>query len=241
MSFREISCILFDFGGTLDADGWHWLDRFYHIYPQLGLEKLTKDAIKEAFYWADAQADLDPGIRTCGYREMMQRHVRWQFQKLNLKDEKLEARAADAFTRGAERVLHRNFKILETLAQSGIRLGIVSNFYGNIDTLVREFGYNKFMKVIADSAIVGLKKPDPKLYAWALDQLHTPAARAAFVGDSFDRDIVPAKALGMKTFWLLGDHPRPCPDPVQIDVTLRSLEELPQYFERHAASSSTRS
>jgi len=51
---------------------------------------------------------------------------------------------------------------------------------------------------------VGLKKPDPKLFGLALERLKLPAESVAFVGDSFERDILPAKALGMQTFWLIG-------------------------------------
>ena len=53
-----ISAFLFDFGGTLDADGLHWLDRFYTIYQDIGLPEIPKKLIKEAFYWADDQAEL---------------------------------------------------------------------------------------------------------------------------------------------------------------------------------------
>src|SRR5262245_8247746 len=53
LKIAMISAFLFDFGGTLDSDGQHWLDRFYRIYEQIGLSALAKDRIKEAFYWAD--------------------------------------------------------------------------------------------------------------------------------------------------------------------------------------------
>jgi hypothetical protein len=46
-----ISGLLFDFGGTLDADGLHWLDRFYAIYADIGLPEISKTLIKQAFYW----------------------------------------------------------------------------------------------------------------------------------------------------------------------------------------------
>src|SRR5271167_1969130 len=159
-----ISSILFDFGGTLDADGLHWLDRFYRIYDDIGLREMSKTLVKEAFYWADAQADLDPGMRSAGLREMMDRHVRWQFEKLGFENNQLHEKAVAAFVRPAERILHRNRHLLERLKHAGLKLGIISNFYGNIETLCREFGFLPYMDVILDSAVVGLKKPDPKLF-----------------------------------------------------------------------------
>jgi FMN phosphatase YigB (HAD superfamily) len=46
------------------------------------------------------------------------------------------------------------------------------------------------------------------------------------VGDSFERDIVPAKLLGMKTAWLEGADRRDCPDPSLVDFRLRGLGDL---------------
>jgi FMN phosphatase YigB (HAD superfamily) len=46
------------------------------------------------------------------------------------------------------------------------------------------------------------------------------------VGDSFDRDVRPAKQLGMKTAWLEGDEGRDCPDPSLVDFRLRTLGDL---------------
>ena len=223
-----ISAILFDFGGTLDSDGQHWLDRFYGIYDRIGLSDIPKERVKEAFYWADAQLELDSSIRTAGFRPMMERHVRYQFQKLGLKDPKREAEAAAAFYRPCEKVLHRNRRILERLHLAKLRLGIVSNFYGNVDALCEEAGLKPFLRVILDSMIVGLKKPDVKFFQMALDGLQTPASETAFVGDSFERDIVPAKALGMTTFWMTSEKSRVPPDPSKVDHVLHSLEDLPR-------------
>ena len=225
-----ISSILFDWGGTLDADGLHWLDRFYKIYDQVGLHEIPKPSIKEAFYWADAEAESDPAMKSADLHQMMDRHVHWQFQKLGLNDSNKEAEVAAAFTKPADRILHRNRHILEHLKYKGLRLGIISNFYGNIEALCKEFGYLPYLDVILDSAIVGLRKPDPKLYSLALEKLGTTADQVAFVGDSFERDIVPAKSVGMKTYWLIGDQRLTPPRPDQADSILLSLEDLPRDF-----------
>ena len=47
------------------------------------------------------------------------------------------------------------------------------------------------------------------------------------VGDSFERDVRPAKKAGMKTAWLEGVVPRECPDPSLVDLHLRRLADLP--------------
>jgi putative hydrolase of the HAD superfamily len=158
---------------------------------------------------------------------MMERHAHLQFEKLGLNDPKREAEAAAAFYRPSEKVLHRNRRILERLRQVGLRMGVVSNFYGNVETLCEEAGFKPCFSVILDSLLIGLKKPDPKLFQLALDRLNAQASQAVFVGDSFERDIVPAKALGMTTFWMAGNRNQAPPDPSKVDKILHSLEDLP--------------
>ncbi len=225
-----VSAILFDFGGTLDSDGVHWLDRFWRIYEKNGLAHIPKDQIKEAFYWADRQAELDPAMRKAGLRPMMERHVRWQFEKLQLNDLNKQAAVTEGFVRPCERLLRRNRRVLEDLSVSGLKLGIVSNFYGNVETLCKEFGFLPFINVILDSAVIGLAKPDPKFFTLALEKLGLGAEQVAFVGDNYDRDMVPAKSVGMETFWLVGDQVRMPPHPAHVDHVLHSLEDLPSHL-----------
>lgn len=222
-----ISTILFDFGGTLDYDGGHWLDRFYLIYSKLGLNHIPKERIKEAFYWADTQAEADPDMRQAGFREMMNKHVRWQFEKLGIRDTKREAQAAEAFAKPSERILHRNRHILEKLKLDGFRMGVISNFYGNVETLCKEASLHPYFEVVIDSAIAGVRKPDPRIFHLALEKLEIEPGHAVMVGDSFERDIIPARTLGMKTFWMVGDRVRTPPDPSQVDAMIYSLEDLP--------------
>ncbi len=54
------------------------------------------------------------------------------------------------------------------------------------------------------------------------------------VGDSFDRDVRPAKSVGMHAAWLEGDAPRPCPEPGLPDLRLRQLADLPAALDRSA-------
>ncbi len=234
-----ISAFLFDFGGTLDSDGGHWLDRFFLIYQQIGLGDLPKTTIKEAFYWADAQAEVDPGMRKADLRTMMVRHVSWQFEKMGLKNPEKAIEAANAFIHPTERVLHRNRHILERMHQNGYKMGIISNFYGNVETLCHEFGLRPFLQIILDSTQVGMKKPDPRLFEQAAHQLKLSPSRIGFVGDSFERDIRPAKKCGMKTFWMVGDPPPYCPDPSQVDVTILSLDDLLQHAPKHSLEQET--
>ncbi len=221
-----IRAILFDFGGTLDADGLHWLDRFQAIYagrPSLGTEPA---GIKAAFYEADRQLEADPGIASCGLRETMRRHVACQLRELGIASAALTEELAAEFAAGAAAALARNRDVLQRLKAAGYRLGVLSNFYGNVATLCDEAGLAPVLDVVLDSAVVGLRKPDVAFFAAALDRLGTRAAETAMVGDSFDRDVRPARALGMHTFWVARQGVE-CPDLALVDGVIESLGELP--------------
>jgi len=81
--------------------------------------------------------------------------------------------------------------------------------------------------VIIDSAVEGVSKPDPEIFRIALRRLGLAPGDCLMVGDSFDRDVVPAKRLGLRAVWLRGPSPRPCPDPELPDAVVNSLRELP--------------
>lgn len=223
----SISAILLDFGGTLDSDGVHWLDRFYAIYEQLGADSPPRPRIREAFDAATRTVGQDATIGRCGLRELVGRHVRAQADALGLHDAVVEATVSRVFIEPIEGLFARNRDILADLRRRGFRLGLVSNFYGNLITICDEAGFTPLIDAILDSAVVGLRKPDTRFFAAALERLDVAADQAAFVGDSLERDMRPAKALGMKTVWLCDDLEAPCTESNLVDVTIRSLADLP--------------
>jgi putative hydrolase of the HAD superfamily len=131
----------------------------------------------------------------------------------------------DLFCGKSERYLHRNAGLLRRWG-SRLRLGLVSNFYGNVETVCNEHGLGVSLKVILDSARFGKKKPAPDIFQAALEQLELPPEQTLFVGDSYERDLMPARRLGMKTAWLRGPFPRLPADPEPVDVCLDTLTDL---------------
>jgi putative hydrolase of the HAD superfamily len=93
--------------------------------------------------------------------------------------------------------------------------------------LCADLGYAPYLSVVVDSRRVGLFKPDPAIFVLAAAELGVRASRAMMVGDSFDRDIRPAKSVGLRTAWLEGPVRRECPNPALADLRLRTLAELP--------------
>ena len=82
------------------------------------------------------------------------------------------------------------------------KLAIVSNFYGNLDRVVDDFGLSAYFETIVDSGNVGISKPDKEIFMLAVKRLNLSPECCTVVGDSYHKDIVPAKAIGCKTIWL---------------------------------------
>jgi putative hydrolase of the HAD superfamily len=129
-----------------------------------------------------------------------------------------------------------NVRLLADLSARGLRLGVVSNGCGNVDVLCAELGYAPYLSVVVDSRRAGLYKPDPAIFIYAAAKMERRPSNVMMVGDSFDRDVRPAKSIGMMTAWLEGPAPRTCPDPSLADVRLRHLAELPGMLEMRASA-----
>ena len=123
---------------------------------------------------------------------------------LGIADSDLSTGVADAFVDQALAVARRNVPILARLA-GRYKLGVVSNFYGNLRTVCDDVGVLPFFGVVVDSVWAGCSKPDPLIFRRAVDGLRVAPAEAAFVGDSLSRDMAGARAVGMPHIWLAGD------------------------------------
>jgi putative hydrolase of the HAD superfamily len=236
-----IRAILFDMGGTLDGDGLHWLDRFVALYADAGL-RLPRDVLRAAFDHAEALSAVDDVMATASLEQMIDRHVGWQLAQLNARgvelpsEADLRRRLVEAFVAPVRAAAAENVQLLADLKSRGLRLGVVSNGCGNVDVLCAELGYSPFLSVVVDSRRAGLYKPDPAIFIYAAAKVELPPSNVMMVGDSFDRDVRPAKSIGMMTAWLEGPVPRPCPDPSLADVRLRHLAELPPMLEMRASA-----
>lgn len=190
--------LLFDFGGTLDAEGVPWKDRFFRLAEEEGLDSPQAE-FDQAFYGAtDALEGAIPA--DAGLRVIVDRVAAGLAARLGREDSLLRA-IGDRFARDSQRQLAESAALLSRL-RARYRIGIVSNFYGNLQAVCDEAGLTPSIGVAVDSTLVGCKKPDPRIFQAALDALEATAADTVFVGDSLRRDMAGAKAMGMRHVWL---------------------------------------
>ncbi len=102
------------------------------------------------------------------------------------------------------RILSESTAGLQTLYEADLRLGIVSNSDGRVEEeLIRGKicqvgpGHGVPVLTIVDSGVVGVAKPDPAIFGFALPALGLDPSDVIYVGDSVKYDIRSAEAAGM--------------------------------------------
>ena len=101
-------------------------------------------------------------------------------------------------------LLQENKQVLEHLKQAGYPMVLVSNFYGNINQVLKDAGIDGYFEEVIESAVVGVRKPNPAIFALGVCALDLPASQVLVVGDTYGKDIVPAHKLGCHTLWIKG-------------------------------------
>lgn len=192
---------IFDYGGTLDTGGRHWGKVIWHAYEQQQIP-VSEEAFREAYVYAERTLGKNPIIQSDDtFRRTLEEKIRLQLAYLkqtyrsSLTDSLYEATVAETA------------KSREVLQRLGVQypMVLVSNFYGNMTTVLKEFGFDGLFQAIIESAVVGVRKPDPKLFSLGVEALGMKPEEVAVVGDSMDKDIIPAQKAGCQTIWFKGE------------------------------------
>ncbi len=93
-------------------------------------------------------------------------------------------------------------ELLAELARRGYELGVVSNSNGTVEGLLEAVGLRRHLAFVIDSAVVGVEKPDPRIFRLALERAGVEAAHATHIGDLYHLDIRGAEAAGLQAILL---------------------------------------
>lgn len=229
--------ILFDYGGTLDTRARHWAHVLRDGYRHARIP-VTDAQFREAYVYGERTLARTPIIQPeDDFRSLLSKKVRLETDYLVGQshwlptDEEREA-ACEAVTRFCDdyaRVCTAESRdILEKLRGEGQRMMLVSNFYGNLNAVLQGYGLKEYFPAIVESAVVGVRKPDPAIFRLAVETAGCPAEQTIVVGDSYTKDIVPARQAGCHAIWFKGEgwtdeeHDESLPDAV-----ITSLDQLP--------------
>ncbi len=213
--------LLFDYGGTLDADGTTWLERFHPMYREAGLN-IPQDRFDRAFHDSDDNLHVRHALKGLDLAQTVRFQVEDVVKTLAPNRGDAVESIAGRFVADCRGQFKRLTPVLERLARR-YRLGIVSNFYGNLDGILAAEGLRGLFTVVADSGVLGVTKPEAAIFLHAAKAVKSAPADCIMIGDSIKRDMAGAAGVGMKK--VLISAAAAAPEAGQ-DWTIRSVMEL---------------
>ena len=202
-----IKGVIFDYGGTIDTNGIHWGEVIAEQYRLAGVE-INRDLYRNAYVHGERSLAKAPIITPEDtFHTLLRKKIAIQFEHLRELTQSqqftpgLADRIADGCYNKVKGTLATSRAIVEQLSKQ-YPMVLVTNFYGNMPVVLKEFGLAGYFNSIVESSIVGIRKPDPALFALGVDALQLPAEEIVVIGDSYRKDIYPSLTLGCKTIWL---------------------------------------
>lgn len=219
-----IKGIMMDYGGTIDTHGIHWAQVLWTMY-----QKNEMGVDKDLFYKAYVHGERALAINRIVFEhhrfyDVLYLKVKEQFAYLEGEGEHLDSekinRIVDDCYGLVQDTIRKTAPIVESLSEK-YPIVLVSNFYGNIEEVLREFKLTGYFQAVVESAKVGVRKPDPAIFALGLRELNLAASECAVVGDSYSKDMAPAMSLGCRGIWLnvMPWEPEITTRPVDAEIT----------------------
>lgn len=234
-----LTTLLFDYGGTLDTAARHWSYVLHEGYARAGVE-LSQEAFRPAYVFAERALAKYPYIRReDDFLDLLRKKVALEVEGLERSGawrpagRESRARLVDCvslYCDGYARAhTARSAQVLAALHRR-YRVVIVSNFYGNLPTILSAYGLARHVDAVIESARVGVRKPDPAIWLKGAEAACAAPSECMAIGDSYGKDVLAARKAGCRTVWFKGeewevkDYDESVPDHVITSLSdLKSL------------------
>lgn len=197
----SVKSLLFDYGGTIDANGVHWGEVLWKAYSDYN-SGISRDTFRKVYTQVEqllgSQSLILPGHT---FKETLEIKVKLQFETLRIDNPCLFSSITEGCYENTRHCIHRSLQVLEQLKKC-YPMYLVSNFYGNLQTTLREFNLIQYFQGVIESAETGFRKPDLQIFRIAIEKTGNKPEEVAVIGDSYKNDIEPAIRLGCQTIWL---------------------------------------
>lgn len=225
----------------IDAGGVLHLPDHSRVLDALAAAGLTasEDALDDAHYVAIAAGDhaAHAGEGWRAYRLAYARSIGIAPGSLEAAADVLEPALSDPET--WKRPVDGAAEALRALVDAAVTVVVVSNADGTVERRLAEgllcqvgAGEAASITAVLDSAVVGVSKPDARIFELALQAAGVPATAVVHVGDSVVFDVRGAEAAGVQAIHF--DPLRICDDPSHGHVA--DLRELPGLVRPSASS-----
>ena len=211
--FSDIKAVIFDYGGTLDTNTRHWANVLWEAYQHVGFP-LTEEQFREAYVFGERALAKAPIVKPDDdFFHLLLKKVEVELEWLEFNGTlKITGLQQQAYiydiARYCNNIVLKNMtetrSVLEAL-KNKYKFVLVSNFYGNIHTVLKTYDIDTYFPDIVESSVVGVRKPDPRIWQLGVERAGVKAEECVVVADNFQKDIAPAHSIGCHTIWLRGE------------------------------------
>lgn len=208
---KKIKAVLFDSGKVMNgpASGqWFISPKFFDYVDKSILFSLSKEKLEKAFYKAQVYINGEKLIKTVD-DELEKFKVFFQIfaneiPELELNKEKIDCLAQDLVFNTKKYVFYDDaIDVIKSLSDS-YKIGIVSDAWPSLINVYKDAALYKYFSTFVVSSIIGVTKPNEKIYMTAVDELNIKPENAVFVDDNLN-NCNGAVKLGIKALWLCRD------------------------------------
>lgn len=116
---------------------------------------------------------------------------------------------------------------MEKLRDMGLRIGVISNIVSTtiVSHFMKEYGLEKYLDCVLDSANTGIRKPDASIFRLAEAAMQLNPDEMAYVGDTISRDVRGVRNAGWKIAIQI-----PCESTARRDACMKGLGYAPDYL-----------
>lgn len=234
---NQIKGIIFDYGGTIDSNGKHWAEVLWESYQSQQVP-VSKEQFREAYVYAERYLATNVVIvPEDNFHVLLRKKVALQidylvdkgYLTLQIKNLNYSVAISDQCYNFVRNLISKEIPVLNQLREK-YPMVLVSNFYGNVQAVLKDFKLLDLFDAIIESAVVGVRKPDPAIFGLGVDKLGLPAKEIVVIGDSYTKDIIPATKNGCQTIWLKGPGWEKDDENATADVVITDFMELEDVF-----------
>ncbi|HSL20060.1 MAG TPA: HAD family hydrolase [Vicinamibacterales bacterium] len=135
------------------------------------------------------------------------------------------ARAYRAAYLGARRAVAGASELLRVLRPHGAIAVVSNNVVAEQVAKIAVCGLRDDIDALVVSEEAGVAKPDPEIFRIALERVGCAPGQALMIGDSWNADIMGARAAGIRAIWF-NPLRRPCPDAACLTAELHAWEPV---------------
>ena len=235
---KKYKAIFFDFGGTLmcaESDNVAHLNMMKEVIQRYNLLTSPEDMVTKynSFIFTKEMTLLDANPEEKSFtplRESTKKAFKGMLAEYNIRPSKEDFQwFSKSFFENHKKYITlfpETLLILRELKKTNLHVGIISDIDNDFqDFQFKVFGISKIFDSITTSEEVQIYKPKEKIFQVALNKAGCQGKESIIIGDSYKKDIVGGKNMGMTTIWINKFQPDNV-DTEKADFTVTHLKEI---------------